>query len=144
MPYTGRCACGQVTVTVTAEPVVVRQCWCRQCQQVAGGGATHNAMFPTDSLDLRGETRLHSYVAASGSTLTQEFCPQCGTPVLAHSDARPQFRTLRLGLLDPGHGLRPALAIWTDDAPEWAVIDPALEQHGRQPPPPVPPPGALR
>ena len=139
MTYTGRCACGQVTVEIAAEPVAVRQCWCRQCQQLAGGGATHNAMFPTAAVTLTGHTAEHGYVAASGNTLTHAFCPSCGTPVLSRSSARPQFRTVRLGLLDEGHGLRPQMAIWTDEAPEWAVIDPRLERHPKQPPAPQAP-----
>ena len=43
---------------------------------------------------------------------------------------------MRLGALDAGHGLKPDAAIWTEDAPQWAMIDPALEQWPRQPPPP--------
>lgn len=135
-PYSGRCACGSVTLAIAGEPVGTRQCWCRQCQQVAGGGPTHNAMFRTEDLAITGEVRPHSYVAASGNTLTQWFCPSCGSPVYAQSSARPQFRTIRLGTLDEPHGLRPQVAIWTDEAPGWAVIDPALERFPRQPPPP--------
>jgi hypothetical protein len=40
----------------------------------------------------------------------------------------------KLGFLDAGHGLRPTSAIWTSEAPDWAAIDPALEQHERQAP----------
>ena len=46
------------------------------------------------------------------------------------------MRSLRIGFLDEGHGLRPTVAIWLDDAPDWAVIDPAMEQFARQPPAP--------
>lgn len=136
MTYTGRCACGSVTLAVSGEPVGTRQCWCRQCQQLAGGGPTHNAMFRTEDVRIDGEVRPHAYVAASGNTLTKWFCPSCGTPVFAQSSARPQFRTIRFGMFDEPHGLRPQVAIWTDDAPDWAVIDPALEQYPQQPPPP--------
>lgn len=136
MTYTGRCACGEITAVIAGEAVAVRQCWCRQCQQIAAGSPTTNAMFATDDLELRGEPAIVSYVAASGNTLTQSFCGTCGTAVMAQSSARPQFRTVRLGFLDPGHGLAPQVAIWTEDAPPWAVIDPALERFPRQPPPP--------
>ena len=44
-PYSGRCQCSAITATISGEPVGVRQCWCRQCQQLAGGAATTNAMF---------------------------------------------------------------------------------------------------
>jgi hypothetical protein len=138
--FRGTCACGAVTATITGGPVAVRQCWCRECQQVAAGGPTNNAMFRTDDVQLSGELATHSYVAASGNTLTQSFCPACGTPVMAQSSARPHFRTIRLGLLEPEHGLAPQMAIWTAEAPAWARIDPSLEQHQRQPPaPPAPP-----
>ncbi|WP_232492212.1 GFA family protein [Novosphingobium kaempferiae] len=135
-PYSGRCNCGAVSVTITAEPVATRQCWCRQCQKSAAGGPTNNAMFPTEAVELEGLRGDYVYVAASGNVLTQEFCLECGTPVLGRSSARPQFRTIRLGLLDEGHGLGPAMAIWTEEAPPWAVIDPALESWPQQPPPP--------
>ncbi|AOR75972.1 GFA family protein [Novosphingobium resinovorum] len=138
--YSGRCNCGAVTVEITAEPVATRQCWCRQCQKTAGGGPTNNAMFPTDAVTLTGDRGEFVYVAASGNTLTQEFCVACGSPVLGRSSARPQFRTIRIGLLEGDHGVRPAMAIWTDDAPDWAVIDPALERWPQQPPAPAPTP----
>ena len=57
---------------------------------------------------------------------------------MGQSSARPQFRTLRLGFLDDARGLAPTVAIWTDEAPAWASIDPALETFPRQPPAPMP------
>ncbi|MBB4097778.1 GFA family protein [Sphingomonas kyeonggiensis] len=139
MPYSGSCACGAVTATIAGEPVAVRQCWCRQCQRMAAGSPTTNAMFATDDLELSGTLTTASYVAASGNTLTQSFCGACGTPVMGQSSARPQFRTLRLGFLDDAKDLTPTVAIWTDDAPSWAYIDPALETFPRQPPAPTNP-----
>jgi hypothetical protein len=134
--YSGRCACGNVTIDIAGEPVGTRQCWCRQCQQASGGGPTHNAMFRTEDVAITGKLGSHSYLAASGNSLIKWFCPDCGSPVFAQSSARPQFRTVRFGALDEPHGLRPKVAIWTDDAPDWAVIDPAMERYPRQPPPP--------
>jgi hypothetical protein len=136
MTYTGRCACGQVTLAISGQAVTARQCWCRQCQCIAAGGPTHNGMFATQDVTIAGALTGHSYVAASGNTITQSFCPACGTPIMGQSSARPQFRVIRLGTLDEPHDIKPLMAIWTDDAPAWAVIDPALEQYPRQPPPP--------
>ncbi|WP_298189208.1 GFA family protein [Novosphingobium sp.] len=137
MAYTGSCACGAVTATITAEaPIAVRQCWCRQCQQLAGGSHSTNAMFLTEDVTITGPLGTHAYTAASGNTLTQSFCGHCGTPVMGQVSARPQFRTLRVGFITPPHDLVPQMAIWTDDAPAWAVIPEHLERHGRQPPPP--------
>jgi len=138
MPYRGQCQCGAVSADIIGEPLSVRQCWCHQCQQVAAGGATHNAIFETEQVQLGGELNAHSYVAASGNTLTQSYCGSCGTPVMAQTSARPQFRAVRLGFLEPGNGLRPTMAIWTDDAPSWANIDATLQHYRGQPPSPSP------
>lgn len=138
MTRTGRCACGKVTLTITGEPVQTRQCWCRQCQQISAGGATQNAIFRTEDVTIEGELALHSYTAASGNRLNQWFCPSCGSHVYAQSEARPHMRTVRFGVIDEPHGLKPQMAIWTDDAPAWAVIDPALERFSGQPPAPAP------
>jgi hypothetical protein len=137
--YTGRCNCGQVTLSIQGEPVATRQCWCRQCQKIAAGGPTNNAMFPAEAVAIEGERAQSGYVAASGNTLTHEFCPTCGTHVLGRSSARPQFRTVRLGVLDEGHGLSPAMAIWLDDAPPYAIVAEGIETWPKQPPAPVVP-----
>jgi hypothetical protein len=133
MSYTGQCACGAVTARIEGEALRVSQCWCRQCQQAAAGGPTNNAVFPADAVSLEGSLTERNYVAASGNTVTQAFCPKCGTPVLGYSAARTQTRVFKLGFLDEGHGLRPTAAIWRNEAPGWAVIDPALEQTPGQP-----------
>ena len=137
-PYSGRCACGAVTATISEEPVRVGQCWCRQCQRSASGGPTNNAIFATSSVQVEGELGRHSYRAESGNTVHQDFCPKCGTPVLGTTEMRPHFTGLRLGFLDEGHGLKPTVAIWLGEAPDWATIDPALERFDGQPPAPSP------
>jgi len=135
-PYSGRCACGAVTLAISAEPVTTRQCWCRQCQQIAAGGPTQNAVFAADAVIIRGSLAASAWTAASGNVLTFHFCPSCGTQVYAQSSARPHLKTVRLGAIDEPHGLRPQMAIWTDEAPAWAQIDPSIEHHRRQPAPP--------
>lgn len=136
MPYTGRCACGAVTLRIDGEPLSTRQCWCRQCQQIAAGGPTHNAIFKGEDIAVSGMLAHSSWPAASGNTLSFYFCPACGSQVYGQSSARMHLKTVRFGVIDEPHGLRPGMAIWTDEAPEWAVIDPALEQWPQQPPPP--------
>lgn len=139
MTYTGRCACGAVTLAIEGQPLGTRQCWCRQCQQIAAGGPTHNAIFKADDVTATGVLASSTWPAASGNTLTFHFCPSCGTQVYGQSSARPHLMTVRFGAIDEPHGLKPEVVIWTDDAPAWAVIDPALESWPRQPPAPTPP-----
>ncbi len=136
MAYTGRCACGAITLEIGAEPIATRQCWCRQCQQISSGGPSHNAIFPAEAVEVSGTLAQSAWQAASGNTLTHSFCPACGTQIYAQSSARPTLKTVRFGAIDEPHGLVPQVAIWTEEAPDWALIDPELEQFPRQPPPP--------
>lgn len=136
MGYTGRCACGAVSLRIDAEPVAVRQCWCRHCQQVAAGSATNNAIFPADAVHFEGQLQSAGWAADSGNSLTYWFCPHCGTQAYAQTSARPQFKTVRLGFIDAPHGLAPQAIIWTEAAPSWAAFDPELERWPQQPPPP--------
>jgi len=136
--YNGRCACGAITLQVSAQPLAIRQCWCRQCQAIAAGSATNNAIFPADAVAIDGKLGAASWTAASGNTLTFHFCASCGTQVFGQSSARPTMKTLRLGVFDQPHDLAPAAVIWTEDAPPWAVFDPKLDQFARQPPAPPP------
>ncbi len=138
MPYTGPCACGAVTLEIYGEPLGTRQCWCRQCQQIAAGGPTHNAIFKGEDVAISGTLAASTWHTASENTLTFYFCPACGTQIFGQSSARMHLKTVRFGAIDEPHGLRPQMVIWTDDAPNWAVIDPALEQWPRQPPAPPP------
>jgi len=136
MNYTGQCLCGAVKLSINANAVAVRQCWCRQCQTLAAGGPTNNAIFPAEAVAITGELGASSWAAASGNTLTFHFCKACGTQIYGQSSARMHLKTTRIGVIDQPHDLRPTAAIWLDDAPDWAIVDPQLEQFAQQPPPP--------
>jgi hypothetical protein len=136
--YTGRCACSQVTLSISADPVATRQCWCRQCQRIAAGGPSHNAIFSADNVTIDGALASFDWAAASGNILTCYFCAACGTHIYAQSSARPHLKTVRFGVIDEPNGLKPDAIIWTEDAPDWAMLDPALIQWPQQPPAPPP------
>jgi hypothetical protein len=135
----GRCLCGAVHYRVTADPVAVRICWCRDCQHIAANG-TVNAIVPTDALLVDGIVQEYANIADSGNRLARRFCPQCGTQLFANSSARPQFTVVRAGTLDDPSSVRPDTNIWAGSAPAWACLDPALARAERQPLPPQPVP----
>ncbi len=131
----GRCLCGAVRLTAAGEPVAVRSCWCRACQYIAAGGATTNAFFRTEDVQIDGEICWFESIADSGNTLSRGFCPACGTPLLVQSHARRHLIAIRVGALDSPEAVAPTAIIWTECAPLWACLDPALPHVERQPPP---------
>ena len=132
---TGRCLCGAVRFKLTAEPLVARVCWCRDCQHLAANG-TVNLMVAADALHVDGAVADFTKTADSGNQVTRQFCPTCGTQLFARSDTRPQFRVVRAGNLDDPSSIRPTMNIWSASAPTWACLDTALARVEGQPVPP--------
>jgi len=135
MEITGGCLCGKVRFRITAAPMAMRLCWCRDCQYFAAGNATVNVVFPSNALAVEGELKDYRSVADSGNVMHRHFCPNCGTPVFSAAESRPHLVIVRNGALDDTGLTRPGATIWTDSAPEWAWIDESLPQFAGQPPP---------
>lgn len=131
----GHCLCGAVRFTVAEDPLVVRVCWCRDCQHLAANG-TVNMMVPTAALTFSGPVSEHTKTADSGNEITRQFCATCGTHLFARSSARPQFRVVRVGNLTDPSSVTPNMNIWSSSAPDWACLDSALPRVDQQPAPP--------
>lgn len=136
MEITGGCLCGQVRYRVSAAPLTARACWCRVCQYLGAGSGTVNVCFPAEAFALSGELAENRRVADSGNAMRRTFCPRCGTSVTSGTDARPHLVFVRAGTLDDPEIGKPEMTIWTQAAPSWACIDPALPTFAGQPPPP--------
>ena len=134
---TGRCLCGNMSFKLTAEPLLTRVCWCRDCQHLAANG-TVNMLVSADALVVSGTPAEHTKSAASGNEVTRQFCPSCGTHLFARSSGWPQFRVVRAGNLDDPSSVHPRMNIWASSAPSWACLNPTLERVDRQPLPPKP------
>lgn len=132
---TGGCLCKRVRYQLTAPPIAMRLCWCRDCQYFASGNATVNVVFPSEALTVEGELRDFQSVAESGNRMHRRFCPECGTHMFSAAESRPHLVIVRNGTLDDTELLKPSATIWTASAPEWAWIDETLPQHAGQPPP---------
>lgn len=137
MAITGGCLCGAVRYSISSDPFVVRQCWCRLCQYLGGGSSTVNAGFLAADFTVTGEPASHEAVADSGNLMIRSFCPNCGTPLFSETPARPDFRFVRAGTLDDPNLIKPEVTIWTAEAPQWAHFDPSAPQCAGQPPAPV-------
>jgi hypothetical protein len=132
---TGRCLCGSVVWTSQNEPIAVGVCWCRACQKIGAGSGTVSAYFTIDGFSIKGETREYVSRADSGNSNHRQFCPTCGTPLFGTSPTRKHLIRVRVGTFDDPSRVRPAMTIWTKEAPDWAAIDPALPVYQGQPPP---------
>jgi hypothetical protein len=133
MEITGGCLCGKVRYRSTANPITTRACWCRLCQYLGAGSSTVNVCFAAATFSVEGTTTDYSSVADSGNVMHRRFCPVCGTPMFSGTEARPHLVFVRAGTLDDPEVARPAITIWTAQAPTWACIDARLPTDAGQP-----------
>jgi len=138
MPHHGHCFCGQVQYSIDAEPVGARMCWCRDCQYIASGSATVNALFPDEAVTFTGEITTIVKTADSGNTVERGFCPECGSQIYSRT-TEPKGLPIRIraGTLDNPGLIAPLAAIWVDSAPGWVAFDPKMPRHRRGPDSPV-------
>ena len=132
---TGGCRCGAVRYRATAEPLMTRVCWCRDCQYLGAGSGTVNVVFPKASVAISGAVSDYTSRADSGTLMHRRFCPACGTPLFSEAESRPHLIIARAGTLDDPNRIAPMATIWTASAPTWACFDVTLPQFVAQPPP---------
>ncbi len=132
---TGHCLCGAVSFTVTAAPIVMVQCYCKDCQRTSGTGHVSNARFRREDVSFSGETKTYTVKADSGNLLTRHFCPTCGSRLYIENSARPGFVNLPVGSFDEHAWYEPQSIVYSRGKPVWDVITEDIPCYETMPPP---------
>ena len=117
----GGCACGAVRYELTAAPLIVHACHCRDCQRITGGPFVINIWIEarfveTDSAQLR------SFQSRGGSGKLHEvfFCGTCGVFMWSRYDIAPgDCLFVRAGTLDHPEMVKPDVHIFTRTKLPW-------------------------
>jgi hypothetical protein len=136
----GGCACGAVRFEIAAgEPLLAGYCHCTRCQRRTGTAASAQAHITRDALRIvAGEELVATWLPETG--FAKLFCARCGGALFSHSREGGRW-SVRLGALDPGHGIRPSYRQRLESACAWEPVpDDGLERHAG--PAPVNRPGA--
>jgi len=139
LPFTGGCVCGVVRYEVTAAPLMMFKCHCRDCQRVTGGGFVPGLLVPATAFKLtKGELKYHFTPSMAGGNHKRGFCAECGSRVTGgESDQRPgQFVGVTAGSLDDPSWFSPQMDFFICDAQPWVQMDSALPKFKHYPPPP--------
>ncbi len=137
MAVSGHCLCGNIRLTIDADPIGARMCWCHDCQRIASGSATVNVLFPQEAVRFEGDVTFIEMVADSGNIVRRGFCPKCGSQLFS-ATIEPAGMPIRIraGVLDDPELIAPQAIIWAESAPKWAILDPALPHFPKGPPAP--------
>jgi len=134
-PFGGGCACGAIRYEGTAEPLVMLNCHCRDCQQSSGGPFSSFVVLPANAFKcVQGTLRFHASPSEMGGQTRRGFCAECGSPILGKPDAAPHIIALRAGSLDDPSRFKPQMDVWTSDAHPWTRLLPGLPAFAKYPP----------
>ena len=125
---TGGCACGAVRYTVNADPVLMLNCHCRDCQRATGSAYAPVVVVPRDSVQIAGDLKYYRIVGESGSAVERGFCPKCGSRVVGNLERFPEIVGLLAGGLDDPSLHRPTMDIFTASAPPWDHMAPESQK----------------
>jgi hypothetical protein len=116
---TGTCACGQLRVTCTGDPVKVSLCHCLDCQKRTGSTYGIAAFFARNDVAADGAFRTYRRAADSGFAVKFHFCPDCGSTVFWEPERRPDTIAVAVGsFADPAFPA-PSQSVYNERRHAW-------------------------
>jgi hypothetical protein len=133
-PFQGGCLCRAVRYEVTAEPLAVMNCHCRDCQYASGGGYTTAVVVPRTAFRLlKGTPRTFATTGDNGKSVIRHFCAICGTPLFGQPPNQAIW-VVKAATLDDPSWLTMSGALYVKSAQPWAHIDHTLPVFEAMPP----------
>ena len=124
-PVEGGCQCGAVRYRLTASPLSVYNCHCKDCQRFSGAAWSMSMVVADESFAVSGSTDRYNRHAESGNVIAMHFCVHCHGWVW-NEPPSPGIKVVRAGSLDDLDWAAPVGNIWTDSKAAWVRIDPEL------------------
>lgn len=131
--FTGGCICRAVRYECSAEPVMMANCHCRDCQKAGGGAFAPAVIVPTASLKITGEAKFYDTQSDSGNIVSRGFCPNCGSRLFGKTAAMPDLMAIQAGSLDDPSWYQPRMDIYTASAQPWDTMNPQLPKFQKSP-----------
>ena len=120
--FAGGCLCGRVRYTVSAEPVFIGVCHCRDCQRATGSAFAPVLGFPKDAVRIAGELRTYEGSGDSGQATYRSFCPNCGSGISDEVAVMPGVLMILAGSLDDPSAVQPSMEIYCNSAQLWVNL----------------------
>jgi hypothetical protein len=133
MNLQGGCACGASRYRLTAAPLIVHACHCRDCQRLTGSAFVTNIWIERKFVEPYGVTpKSFKLTAGTGKPHEVFFCGACGTYLWSKYHASPgDTLLLRAGTLDDPTVVKPDVHIFTRSKVPWLELPkdtPAFEE----------------
>jgi len=121
MNLEGGCACGALRYKLTADPLIVHACHCRNCQRLTGSAFVTNIWIEKKFVEtVSGVPKSFKLSGGSGNPHEVFFCDRCGTYLWSKYYAAPGDTVLlRVGTLDHPEAIKPDVHIFTRSKLPW-------------------------
>ena len=128
------CACGQLSIRLSGDPVLVSSCCCQQCQRRTGAFYGVTAFFAREQvLATEGEASPFRRTGDSGAAITFHFCPRCGSNLWWDPEARPGLVAVAAGAFADPAFPPPERMVWTEHRHPWVRTPAGLALFERNP-----------
>lgn len=115
MSKTGKCLCGDVSLSYTSDPQMFFMCHCTHCQRSTGSPMASIIVVPEEAFHAEGETRSYECEAK----VTRSFCTNCGSQLFSRIASAPGIVAIKTGILDEQPDMEPQFVCWTKSKPDW-------------------------
>jgi hypothetical protein len=129
MTKTASCNCGALTVEVSGEPEAVVACHCTDCQRRTGSVLGVGAYYAATQVKISGASTSFTRGCASGRSLTQNFCPTCGTSVYWTADLKPNVFGVAVGCFADPTFLQPVRSVWEQSQHPWLGLPEGIAHY---------------
>lgn len=120
-PLTGHCLCGGVRFEVAGPPGDALYCHCTRCQRRSGNASAATLRVAPGAVTiLEGAELVRAWDPPDGNPKC--FCSACGSALWPLDRESREIAGVRMGLLDPGHGVRPVAHLRVATAAAWEAI----------------------
>jgi hypothetical protein len=125
----GGCHCGRVVYEITGPVTGFKHCHCHTCRKFHGSVYGSSGLVKSGHFSVvKGREHLTAYLSSPAKR--RYFCSSCGCHVFAVEARQDHEQTiLRIGTLEPGHGLKPEGHIYVQDKVDWYEIRDELPQR---------------
>ncbi len=121
--FTGGCLCGAIRYEVKSDPVRVANCHCDDCRKTTGASFATNVFVNEDDLViLQGSPRSFQHPSDSGSTMTKEFCADCGSQLFGSGTRSTGVKNVKVGSIDDASFVQPSINVFVSKALPFTVL----------------------
>ena len=132
LPWEGGCQCRSVRYFVSALPLTLYACHCKECQLQSGSAFGLSMRVPDASVDMKGPTGTAYRSDPSSPRVAGVFCRNCGTRLMHRREGRDTVN-IKPGTLDNTRWIVPVGHLWTRSAQAGFKLPPGALGYETQP-----------